>query len=193
MRRRPKLRWAVVPALVLAGVFVALRLPPEATATPPDLPAGVQAAVVERIVDGDTFWVHRAASGGPLPAGDRHKIRLLEIDSPETSHPELGQQCGGQEATDFAADQLSVGSTVWLAADVEDRDRYDRFLRYAWTTDGTFFNEAAVRAGHARAVLYEPNDAYIDVMRAAEAEARAAGRGIWGPPCSLAEQQETPA
>lgn len=191
MRRRPWLRWAVVPTLLMVGVFFALRQPPATTGTPADVPPGAQSAVVERIVDGDTFWVHRAASGGPLRSGERHKIRLLEIDSPETSHPELGRQCGGQEASDFAADLLPPGSTVWLAADVEDRDRYDRFLRYAWTADGAFYNEAAVRMGHARAVLYEPNDAYIDVMRAAEAEARGTARGIWGPPCSVAEQEET--
>jgi len=191
MRRRPLPRWAVVPALLVVGVFFALRQSPEVAGAPADVPAGAQAAVVERIVDGDTLWVHRAASGGHLSAGETHKIRLLEIDSPETAHPQLGQQCGGQEATDFATDLLPLGSTVWLTADREDRDRYDRFLRYAWTADGTFFNEAAVRTGHARAVLFEPNDAYIDVMRAAEEEARGAQRGIWGPPCSLAQQEET--
>jgi len=191
MRGRSWLRPAVVPALLAVGVFLALRQTSGATETPADVPAGAQAAVVDHVVDGDTLWVHRAASSGPLPPGERHKIRLLEIDSPETSHPDLGQQCGGQEATDFAADLLPVGATVWLVTDVEDRDRYDRFLRYVWTADGTFFNEAAVRAGHARAVLYEPNDAYIERLRAAESEARQAERGIWGPPCSLSEQEET--
>ncbi len=74
-----------------------------------------------------------------------------------------------------------MGFTIWLVADKEDTDRYGRFLRYVWTNGGSFFNELAVRQGHARAVLYEPNDAYIDLMRAAEAEAKAANRGMWGP------------
>lgn len=53
-----------------------------------------------------------------------------------------------------------------------------------WTEDGTFFNKLAVRRGYARAVLYEPNDAHIQEMRAAEAKARAADRGMWGDPCN---------
>ncbi len=67
--------------------------------------------------------------------------------------------------------------------DVEDTDRYGRFLRYVWTEDGAFFNEFAVRHGHAEASLYEPNDRYIDRMRRAERQARNADRGMWGQPC----------
>lgn len=143
------------------------------------MPSGTQAGVVERIVDGDTIWVRIDDPGGPLAAGATHKVRLLEIDTPEVGGPG-GAQCGGTEATAFAQRHLLVGSTVHLLADRQDTDRYGRFLRYVWTDDGLFFNEAAVRTGHARAVLYEPNDAYIEQLREAEAEARAAGRGIWG-------------
>jgi micrococcal nuclease len=143
-------------------------------------PAGTQEAVVEKIVDGDTIWVRVDRPGGPLPPGASHKIRLLEIDTPETRHPVVALQCGGPEATAFAQRLLPVGSTVHLLGDREDVDQYGRFLRYVWTSDGVFFNYEAVRTGHARAVLYEPNDAYIDVLRRAEAEARAAKRGLWG-------------
>jgi micrococcal nuclease len=146
------------------------------------IPQGTQAGVVERVVDGDTIWVRIDEPGGPLPANATHKIRLLEIDTPEVAGPG-GVQCGGREATAFAERHLLLGSTVHLLADREDTDRYGRFLRYVWTDDGMFFNAAAVRSGHARAVLYEPNDAYIDLLRAAEAEARREGRGIWGEYC----------
>jgi micrococcal nuclease len=146
------------------------------------LPDGTQAGVVERVVDGDTIWVRIDEPGGPLAAGATHKIRLLEIDTPEMGGPG-GVECGGPQATAFAEQHLLIGSTVHLLADREDTDRYGRFLRYVWTADGMFFNAEAVRRGHARVVLFEPNDAYIDVMRAAEAEARDAGRGIWGEYC----------
>lgn len=149
--------------------------------TAADVPAAAQRAVVERVVDGDTLWVRVDEPGGPLPAGATHKIRLLQIDTPET-HGEV-VECGGPEATAFAERHLLIGATVHLVADREDTDRYDRFLRYLWTDEGMFFNVEIVRQGLARAVLYEPNDAYIDTMRAAEAEARDAGRGIWGEYC----------
>ena len=146
------------------------------------LPEGTQTGIVEKVVDGDTIWVRIDEPGGPLVAGATHKIRLLEIDTPEVGGPG-GVECGGHEATAFAERHLLVGSTVHLLADREDTDRYGRFLRYVWTADGTFFNAEAVRTGHARAVLYEPNDAYIDLLREVEAEAREAGRGIWGAYC----------
>ncbi|MDP8960323.1 MAG: thermonuclease family protein [Actinomycetota bacterium] len=157
---------------------------PAQPAPPHGVPAGAQAGVVERIVDGDTLWVRIDQPRGPLAAAATHQIRVLEIDSPETKHPQRGVECWGPEATAFANHTLPVGSAVYLVADKEDRDRFGRFLRYLWNDRGAFYNEVAVRQGFARAVLYEPNDAYIDLMRAAEEEARAANRGMWGPPCN---------
>ncbi|MGH3922956.1 MAG: thermonuclease family protein, partial [Pseudonocardiaceae bacterium] len=108
------------------------------------------------------------------------RIRLLEIDAPETDPDRGGPECYGAEATAFAERLLGEGSTVHLAADRQDRDEFDRLLRYVWTQDNRFFNEQAVRQGYARAVLFQPNDRFIRRLRVAEAEARAAGRGLWG-------------
>lgn len=149
------------------------------------VPGATQRAVVTRIVDGDSLWV-RVDEPGALPAADRHRVRLLEIDAPESQHPQLGNECGADAATAALSALVPVGSPVDLVADVEDLDRYGRALRYVYSEDGTFVNEALVAAGHARAVLFEPNDAHIERLRAAEAAARAARRGIWGEPCEAA-------
>jgi endonuclease YncB( thermonuclease family) len=45
---------------------------------------------------------------------------------------------------------------------------------------GDFVNLQLVRAGAARAVLFEPNDRYIDHMLRAERKAGANDRGQWG-------------
>jgi len=179
---RRGVHWAALIALLAGALYWTTQ---QGTATPgADMPPATQSGVVEKVVDGDTIWVRVDDPGGPLVHDATHKIRLLQIDTPETQHPEVGVECGGPQATAFAERHLAVGSTVHLLADRQDTDRYGRFLRYVWTDDGTFYNLEAVRTGHARAVLYEPNDRYIDVMRAAEAEARDAGRGIWGQYCS---------
>ena len=183
---RPLL-WLGIVAVVAVVVFLFVRQQSARVAEVPDgIPAGAQAATVEKIVDGDTLWVRVDEPGGPLPAGATHKIRLLEIDTPESVAPGQPVECGGPQASAFAAQKMPVGSRVPLVADREDLDQYGRFLRYVWTADGEFFNLAAVRSGHATAVLYEPNDAYIDVLRAAEAQARDAGRGLWGEFCPVA-------
>lgn len=185
------LRIILLVVLVAAAAYTVLRdgidpglgLGSGVAQAPEGVPAGAQAGVVEKIVDGDTIWVRVDEPGGPLAAGATHKIRLLEIDTPETVHPSQPVACGGPEATAFAKQHLPVGSTVHLVADREDTDQYGRFLRYVWTDGGAFFNLEAVRTGHARAVLFEPNDAYIEVLREAEAEARRQGLGLWGEYC----------
>lgn len=118
-------------------------------------------------------------SGERIPTdGSRHKIRILEIDTPELYGSSV--ECYGPEASAIAKQEIPVGSTVYLLPDKDDKDRYGRFLRYVWAENGEFYNDKAVRLGYAKAVLYMPNDLYIDQMREAEAEAKANNRGLWG-------------
>jgi len=134
-----------------------------------------------RIVDGDTIYV-TPTGRGPLPRNASHAIRLLQIDTPETQHPTVGVECGGPKASSYAK-RVLAGETVYLEADVEDTDRYGRFLRYVYLDDGRMFNQQAIRMGYGEAVLYEPNDRHIGLMRRAQAQARQEQAGIWGPPC----------
>lgn len=129
---------------------------------------------MERIVDGDTIWVRVDDAGGPLVSATTHKIRLLEIDTPEVG------ECWANEATKFLTQEISVGSTIYVLSDKEDKDRYGRFLRYIWDASGEFINLKVAREGHAKAVLFMPNDLYINDMRAAAEEAKRASRGLWG-------------
>lgn len=147
------------------------------------VPEGAQRGIVERVVDGDTIWVRIDEPGSTMPVGATSQVRLLEIDTPETVHPSKPVQCWGPEASAFAKAEFPIGSSVQLVADKEDKDRFGRFLRYAWDHEGEFYNERAAKLGHARSALYMPNDRYISLIRSAEAEAKAAQRGLWGPPC----------
>ena len=131
------------------------------------------------VVDGDTVRLRAAEAGPVLPVEEEVRVRLLEIDAPETQHPIRGVECFGAEATAWVEELLTPGTTVLALPDVEPRDRFDRELLYLWLEDGTFVNESLIRSGHAVAVLYEPNDRYIDRLRAAEADARAEGAGLW--------------
>ncbi|MGQ0680325.1 MAG: thermonuclease family protein [Actinomycetota bacterium] len=149
-------------------------------ARPPGVPPDAQLAVVARHVDGDTIW----AEGGTLPPGTASRVRLLEIDAPEQSAPLAA------EASALLGAEAPLGATIYLAADRGDVDRFGRYLRYVWKSDGEFVNEKMVRTGLARAILIAPNDRYIGTIRAAEREARAAGRGIWAAP--LAADRSAP-
>ena len=134
---------------------------------PRGVPGSAYAATVTSITDGDTLRVDSGGSNEP--------VRLLELDTPEVTG-----DCGAAEATAALRRLAPAGSRLWLEADVEDRDRYGRLLRYLWRDDGTLINEALVRQGWARATLYPPNDRYWPLLEDAERSARERGAGLWG-------------
>ena len=141
-------------------------------------PADAQPAVVVRVVDGDTL-VLRGRGAGPLPAEDT-RVRLLEVDAPESVTPDRPVECFGPEAASALRDLAPPGATLAVTADREPSDRFGRALLYAWTSDGVFVNEALVRGGHAESLLVGENDRYIDRLRETERAARQEGVGLWG-------------
>ena len=135
---------------------------------PDGVPAAAQAALVTAITDGDTLTLRARRPGPVLRNMAPVSVRLLEVDTPETVDPSEPVQCYGPAATQALTRFAPPGSQVWALPDVERTDQYDRVLLYLWrVVDGEtlFINRALVINGFAIAALYEPNDAYIDVMR----------------------------
>ena len=135
-------------------------------------PLGPGEAVVKRVVDGDTIVVH--------VSGRDERVRLIGIDTPETVDPRKPVQCFGKEASDHTKALLPPGTVVRLERDAEARDRYDRLLAYVYrVSDGLFVNLELARDGYAQLLTIPPNVAYVDQLRAAVADARHQGRGLW--------------
>ena len=59
-------------------------------------------------------------------------------------------------------------------------DQYGRHLLYLWTPDGRFVNAELVSQGDGSVMVFAPNTLHESLFRALEAEASAAGRGLWG-------------
>jgi micrococcal nuclease len=129
--------------------------------------------LVERVVDGDTLV---------LSGGDR--VRLIGVDTPETHHPTKPVQPFGPEAYEFTRRKVE-GKRVQLKFDPgETKDRYGRTLAYVYI-DGEFLNELLIRQGLARALTNYPFSSDMkQVFRTAEAQAKAAKRGVWSLPQS---------
>ena len=118
--------------------------------------------MVERIVDGDTFWCR----GGP-------KVRLIGIDAPEH-----GQGTFGVQSEQALAELLPRGKPVRLERDVDLLDRYGRRLAYAW--DGAIMiNERMLAGGWAVILTYPPNVRYVDRFVVAQDAARKGRAGLW--------------
>ena len=160
------------PILVLSVLtFVLLQGACTATSAPADAEPG--AAVVERVVDGDTLRVRIS--------GRREPVRLIGIDTPESVKPGTPVQCFAKEAAAHLRTLVPPGAPVRLERDVEGRDRYGRLLAYVYRrSDGLFVNLALARDGYAQTATYPPNVAHTAAFAAAVAEAREAGRGLWG-------------
>ena len=119
---------------------------------------------VIEVIDGDTITIE----GG-------QRVRYIGIDTPEI-YP---------EAEDFGIEawqanrRLVEGKQVRLERDVSETDKYGRLLRYVYIDD-TFVNAELVKKGLAEAIAYPPDTKYQDYLEQMEAEAREAGRGMWG-------------
>lgn len=133
----------------------------------PEPAAGAAFVPVVRVVDGDTIWV---------PPEER--VRLIGIDTPEVDWYGGQAECYGEEAGVFLR-RLLEGERVRLEYDEDLVDRYDRTLAYVYLEDGRMVNMLLVRRGYAVVTIFEPNDRYESRLRAAEREARDAGRGLW--------------
>lgn len=135
---------------------------------PQELPAGDD-AVVTRIIDGDTIEVRINDA--------RFTVRYIGIDAPETKGTPA-QTCLSRQAT-AANKALVLGKTLRLERDVSEFDKYNRLLRYAYLPDGTLVNEKLVLDGFALTATYPPDVKYVEVLAAAQQQARDGKAGLW--------------
>jgi len=142
----------------------------------PPMPAAASLtpAVCERVVDGDTAWFQVVEDGVPVT----HKVRFLNIDTPETVHPDMPQQPGGKEASDYVTLAIE-GKAVFLEYDERRTDRYGRRLCHVWLEDGTLLNLRLVRLGYASVLVIRPNVRYQAFFLAAQDAAQREGLGVW--------------
>jgi micrococcal nuclease len=158
-----------LPALVVAGVVGLTAVTGTTVAV---VATAGETAVVQRVVDGDTF-------DAVAEDGREIRVRLLNVDTPETKDPNAPVECLGPEATARLAQLLPPGSTVTLDRDVETVDGYGRELAGVTNADGVFVNEDLARQGLGIPMLVGSNDRFHGEVLAANAEARAAGRGLY--------------
>jgi micrococcal nuclease len=128
-------------------------------------------AIVTKLVDGDTFDASINGRTG--------RIRLLNIDSPETKDPNEDVQCLGPEAAKLLESLIPVGTTVTLEYDEERFDQHNRTLAGIYTADGTLVNAEVARQGLATAVVIGSNDRFYPPVLEAQEEAIAQGRGLY--------------
>lgn len=149
--------------------------------TAPAAPADVEGDVVtvESISDGDTLRV----TLGEVST----RVRLLNIDTPETRHPSKPVECMGPEATAALKSMISPGDTVVLRYDRRLYDRYDRLLAGVYA-DGVLLNAEMARLGYGEPAVFDGNDRFLPEVEAAWEQARANGVGRFSGECGTAAE-----
>lgn len=134
--------------------------------------SGVKRHAVLDVVDGDTVKV--AYRGG-------ESVRVIGIDTPETVHPSVPDECGGSAAS-RKAKKLLKGERVALVFDRSQgrRDAYGRLLAYVQAPGVGDFGLEMIRRGHAAEYTYDTPYRHRGKYQRAESRARSADRGLWG-------------
>jgi micrococcal nuclease len=146
-----------------------------AEVVPPSTGRGEQELItIEQVIDGDTIHVHMGGTSS-VP------VRLIGVDAPETAGPYTERECYGEASAEYLRDLL-LGSEVWLETDSsQDRfDVYGRLLAYVYRDDALLVNLDLIESGAAREYTFKGRAyQFQDLFQEAEADARAAKRGLW--------------
>ncbi|RBY84305.1 thermonuclease family protein [Blastococcus sp. TF02A-26] len=157
-----------IAALIAGAAFIGGAIGMGAAAlTGPDESVG---ATVVDVVDGDTIDVSYD--------GEEHRVRLLNIDTPETVNPNEPVECLGPEASEYLHRALPAGTSVRLEFDEERTDGYGRQLAGVFL-GGRLINADIAREGLGVAMSVGGNTRFLDEVQAAQLEAEEQGRGLF--------------
>lgn len=166
---------AIGLSLLVSGCGTAEGTPAAESATPTHTEPAVRGeqATVLRVIDGDTVDVDLQ--------GERTRVRLLNVDTPETKHPNKMVECLGPEATAFLEDLLPEGTVVGLEYDHERTDKYGRTLAGVYLADDRLVNAEIAREGLGVPVFIAPNRRFLPPVQEAFDEAQDNERGLLDP------------
>ena len=134
------------------------------------VPFGYISASVAKVTDGDTFHIKYD--------NQDYKVRMLDIDTPESVKSGVEQQPYSKEASDLTKEILT-GKKVKLVFEKDTTDQFDRLLAHVILQDGTYYNALLVENGFAISVFYSPNTLLKDYYSELQSKAIENKAGFW--------------
>ena len=127
---------------------------------------------VVRIIDGDTLILDIN--------GKEESVRLIGVDTPEIKDPRKTVKCFGKEASQKAK-ELMENKKVKLEIDTtqNDRDKYNRLLRYVYLEDGTLVNKKLIKEGFGFEYTYQVPYKFQTEFKEAQKIAETNKIGLW--------------
>lgn len=126
-----------------------------------------------KCVDGDTIRV--------ILEGKEEIVRFLAVDTPETKHPQKGEEPFGKEASKYTCDSVKNAKTLKIEYDPssDERDNYNRVLAWIWVDD-SLLQASLIEKGYAKVAYLYGDYIYTDALLELEATAKTNKVGIWG-------------
>lgn len=133
-------------------------------------PFGYIEATVTEVVDGDTFHIDYD--------NQQYKVRMLDIDTPESVKSGVKPQSYSKEASEQTKKTLT-GREVRLVFEKDTTDQFDRLLAHVILEDNTYYNAFMVQNGYAICVFYSPNTLLKEYFTELQDKAIANRSGFW--------------
>ncbi|EPR07804.1 thermonuclease family protein [Ruminiclostridium papyrosolvens] len=133
-------------------------------------PFGYINAFVTKVTDGDTFRAEYKDK--------EYKVRMLDIDTPESVKSGVDPQPYSGEASELTKKTLT-NKTVKLIFEEGTTDQYGRLLAHVVLDDGSFYNAMMVNEGYAVSVFYSPNTLLKSFYDKLQNDAITEGKGFW--------------
>ncbi len=134
------------------------------------VPFGYIEATVTKVTDGDTFHITYESQD--------YKVRMLDIDTPESVKAGVKPQPFSKEASELTKETLT-DKKVKLIFEKGTTDQFDRLLAHVVLEDETYYNAFMVENGYAICVFYSPNTLLKDYFNRLQANAIDAQTGFW--------------
>ncbi len=136
-------------------------------------PFGYINAKVIKVTDGDTLTVSYN--------NQEFKVRMLDVDTPESVKAGVPAQPYSKEASDFTKETLT-NKNIRLIFEKGTTDQYGRLLAHIVLEDGTFYNATLIQKGYAISVFYSPNTLLKKYYADLQDKAIADKAGFWSLP-----------
>lgn len=133
-------------------------------------PFGYINASVEKVVDGDTFHIKYKRKD--------YKVRILDIDTPESIKSGVKVQPYALEASELTKETLT-NQNIKLIFEKATTDQYGRLLAHVILDDGTYYNALMVQNGYAISVFYSPNTLFKEYFTKLQDKAIENQAGFW--------------
>jgi len=144
------------------------------------LPCFASPYKVVRVIDGDTIDIQYE--------GKKERIRLLNVDTPESVHPDKRKNTWlGKQASDYTKERLS-GKFVSLEFEEKKRGKYGRLLAYVFLDNANFNLELVQKGWSPYYTKYGESKRYHEKFALAQKQAQLRGVNIWTDPARPAKE-----